>query len=483
MRMSIIESGWFGLLRPVLLATLLVIPGTCPEHAQAVPAAQTPAQQAVSAPAQQEESAETLHLLAGRSLVITSPARIRRVSVADPTIIDAVVVNPNQLLINGKAPGASSLVMWDEAGQSQTFDVLVDLDVVGLGESIHDVLPSEQVQVQATRGVVTLSGQVSSQAVADRIIQMAQASVPKKEQVVSLLQVPMAPTTGEVLLEVKFADVDRVALNELGINILSLPGAKNVFTTSTQQFSPPQLQSSTITSVGTTTTTGPAIGNSFTLSDLLNVFIFRPDINLAATIRALESRNVLELLAEPNVLTETGKEASFLAGGQFPYPVVQASAGSVPVVTIQFREFGVKLNFTPVITPDGLIHLKVEPSVSSLDYSNAITLQGYTIPALSTRQVLSEMILKDGQSFAIAGLVNNQVTEELSKVPGLGSMPILGKLFQSRSVNKSRDELLVMVTPRIVHVGSPPPQPSPLQFPTPFLAPLPRENAPSPGQK
>jgi pilus assembly protein CpaC len=177
------------------------------------------------------------------------------------------------------------------------------------------------------------------------------------------------------------------------------------------------------------------------------------------------------------VLAETGKEASFLAGGQFPFPVIQGSTGGVPVVTIQFQPYGVRLVFTPVITPDGLIHLKVAPEVSSLDYTNALTIQGFTIPSISSRRVESEMILKDGQSFVIAGLVNNQVVEQLEKIPGLGDVPLLGKLFRSHSTSKSRDELLVMVTPHIVHVATAPQLPPGPTFPEPFLPPLPAPKA------
>src|SRR5579859_3922471 len=288
---------------------------------------------------------ETLRLLAGRSQVITSPFRIRRISLADPAIVDAVVMNPQQLVVSAKAPGASSLIVWDESGQSQAFDVVVDLDVTGVARQAQELMPDEHIGVHSTKDVVTLSGQVSSQAAADRLVQMAQAIAPKKENVVSLLEVP-SPPAGEVLLQVKFADVDRTVLNEFGINFLSLPGAKNIGTISTQQFGAPQIQGQSIT---------PTSGG-FTLSDLLNVFIFRPDINLAATIKALQDRNLIEILAEPNVLSETGKEASFLAGGEFPYPVLQPSGGAA-AITIQFREFGVKLTFTPIIAPDDSIHL------------------------------------------------------------------------------------------------------------------------------
>ena len=182
---------------------------------------------------------------------------------------------------------------------------------------------------------------------------------------------------------------------------------------------------------------------------------------------------MLQILAEPNLLTESGKEASFLAGGQFPYPVVQSVAsGTSGAITIQFKDYGVRLNFTPTVTQDGLIHLKVEPEVSSLDYSNAVTLQGFTIPAVATNRVISEMDLRDGQSFAIAGLLDNRVTKQFSKIPGIGDVPILGKLFQSWNLTKSDNELLVVVTPHIVRPLSPSEVPQGPSFPIPFMRPI-----------
>jgi pilus assembly protein CpaC len=306
--------------------------------------------------------------------------------------------------------------------------------------------------------------------VADKVLEMAKAAAPKA---VSMMEVPPPAAAGEVLLQVKFAEVDRQAISQLGANFISLPGAKNVGVISTQQFG--AVSGSSVASGGGGTAAG------FTLSDLLNIFVFRPDINLAVTIKALQQQNLLQILAEPNVLTESGKDASFLAGGEFPFPIVQpGGAGAVPVITIQFREFGVRLNFTPTLTPDGSIHLKVKPEVSSLDFTNAITISGFLIPALSTRRVESEMELKDGQSFAIAGLVDNRVTETLSKIPGLGDIPLLGKIFQSRNLNKSRNELLVLVTPRVVKPLAPSEVPPGPYYPIPLLPPSPGEKmAPS----
>ncbi len=410
---------------------------------------------------------EALHLIVDRSLVVTSPVQITRVSLANPGICDAVVVTPTEILLNGKSAGATSLVIWGQSGQMQTFDIYVDLDVLDLTGDIRNTFPNEQVKVTVSKNIVTLSGHVSSAAVADKILELAQSMVPDKKDVVSLLEVP-APPTGEVLLKVRFAEVDRSALKQLGINIISLPGAKNVGTITTGEYSPPGL--------------GQLGGgsSSFTLGSLLNVFIFRPDINLAATIEALKTQNLLQILAEPNVLTESGKEASFISGGEFPFPVVQSTGagGGVPAITIEFRQFGIKLDFTPTILPDDEIHLKVAPEVSSLDYANALTITGFTIPALAVRRVQSQMELRDGQSFVIAGLMDNRVTRQLSKIPGLGDIPLLGKIFQSESLNKSKTELLVLVTPQIVHPLPPGQVPYGPQFPMKFMPPATSGQAP-----
>ncbi|MGA7637666.1 MAG: hypothetical protein WCB00_12105, partial [Candidatus Acidiferrales bacterium] len=361
--------------------------------------------------------------------------------------------SPFQVLVNGKTPGGVSLLLWDEADQSQAFEVSVDIDILGLTQKIHEVFPAEAVQVETSRDMVIVSGKVSSAALADKILEVVKAAAPK---VTSLMEVPAMPDA-EILLEVKFADVNRTLESQLGINILSLPGAKNIGIISTQQFSPPQL-------VAPSTGTGSSGATSaLGLSNLLNIFIFRPDIDFAATIQALETNNILQILAEPNLMTESGKEASFLAGGEFPFPILQGTgAGGFAGITIQFKEFGVRLNFTPTLTPDGLIHLKVKPEVSSLDFTNALTIQGFLIPALATNRAESDVVLRDGQSFAMAGLLDNRVTEEFSKIPWIGDVPVLGNLFKSRSLTKSKNELLIVVTPRIVH-------PSDSALPTPAM--------------
>lgn len=409
-----------------------------------------PAAQAVPDASQQPQesgNAQSLHLLVGHSLLITSPTRIKTVSIADPTIADAIVVSPNQVQINGKTPGGDSLLIWDEAGQSQAFDISVDIDILGLSEKIHEIFPAEPVQIETFKDVVLVSGRVSSPEVANKILEVVKSAAPK---VASTMEVP-APFTPEVMLQVRFAEVNRQAISQLGVNFLRNFGSNMPISTSTQQFSPPQLGQTSIVSNNGNTTTTTTSGNNFAISNLLNVAVFRPDLNLAVLIEALQQKNALEILAEPNLMTESGKDASFLAGGQFPYPVLQASGGTgFAGITIQFRDFGIRLGFTPTVTPEGLIHLKVAPEVSSLDFTNALQIQGFLIPALAVNRAESEMDLRDGQSFAIAGLLDNRVSQQFEKIPGIGDIPILGKLFQSRTLNKSRNELLIVVTPHIV---------------------------------
>jgi len=176
------------------------------------------------------------------------------------------------------------------------------------------------------------------------------------------------------------------------------------------------------------------------------LFFFNPQVHLGVVIEALKTQNLLQILAEPNLVAVNGKEASFLAGGEFPFPVVQPGAGGISTVTVQFREFGVRLKFTPIIQPNGNIHLHVAPEVSTLDFADAVTVSGTTIPAISTRKAETEFELQDGQSFVIAGLMDNRVTNVANKVPWLGDIPILGNFFRSKSDQKSNSELMVLCT-------------------------------------
>jgi pilus assembly protein CpaC len=199
-----------------------------------------------------------------------------------------------------------------------------------------------------------------------------------------------------------------------------------------------------------TTANGNLATSKFSVSDALNIFAFWPHLDVGATLKDLASKNVLQILAEPNVLAMNGKEASFITGGEFPFPTLQGGGSGVGQITVSFREFGVRIHFLPTITPRGTIRLHVTPEVSSLDYANALTVSGITIPGLNTRRVDTEIELENGQTFAIAGLLDRRTTEAMSKIPGLADIPVLGKIFQTRTLNRTNSELLILVTPELV---------------------------------
>ncbi len=384
-------------------------------------------------------------LLEGRGQLLRFENDIVRVVVSEPRIADAVVVSPREVMVVAKGPGHATLVVWEGSEEPIGYQITVDKDMgdwEAFRRQIVESAGGDPVIVTGTGDTIVLSGKVKSAETARRLAGMAQA---RAHTVVNLLQGPPPPPPRQILLQVKFADIDRVALTQIGFNLFSL-NSTMMGGTGTQQFSPPKF--------GQLSTTGaPATAATTSFSDLLNLFLFRPDLNIGATIEALQQRNLLQILAEPNLIVVEGKEASFLAGGSFPFPTITTTptgGDTAPVVTVQFKPFGVKLDFTPTVTPQGLIDLQVAPEVSALDYTNAVTLDGFTIPALSQRRAETEVVLKDGESFAIAGLLNNQVVETIEKVPGLASIPILGKLFQSRSTQKSTDELLVVITARFV---------------------------------
>jgi len=423
-----------------------------PPHAAAATALEGQAQ-----PAQNEGGANApgrLTVTVGKSLIIDSPLNIQRISVANGDLVEAVAVNPKEVLINGKAAGDTSLVVWQQGGSRLLYDLTVRLSTAKLDavrQQISREFPNENINITYDNDTPFVRGTVKDVNEADRV--MAIASTLGKP--VNLLRVDVPPVESQVLLRVRFANVDRSAALSLGINFASTAFNQQT-AVSTQQFSPLSFSQG-------------SNGNMVNYADSLNVFMLRPDINLLTTIKALQNKNQLQMLAEPNVLAINGKPASFLAGGEFPVPMVQG--GAVGAVTIMFREFGVRLNFTPTVTPRGTIRLQVMPEVSSLDYSNAIALDGFTIPALATRRVNTEVELSSGQSFVIGGLLDNRTTENLNKIPGLGDIPLFGKLFQSKVTNKQNTELLVIITPEIVR-PIPADQPLPeLKFNEKFLKP------------
>ena len=408
------------------------------------------------APAQQQNASgqsapvEKWTVTVGKSLLMDSPLPIERLSVADGNLADAVAIGPKEVLINGKTPGETSLIVWQKGGSRLIYDLVVRISPVRLDavrQQLAREYPDEDINVTFDNDTIFVRGTVKDVVAAARVIAIA-TTLGKP---VDLLRVEVPPSEAQILVKVRFANVDRSATLNLETDFAS--GAFN---------------QTTAAGVGSPISTNG--GQTVTLANAVNFFLFRKDINLAAALQLLANKSQLEMLAEPTVPAINGKQAFFTAGGEFPFPMIQPGAAGA-VVTLSWREYGVRLNFLPIVTPRGTIRLQVQPEVSSLDYTHAVTLQGFTIPALTTRRVQTEIELESGQSFVIAGLIDNQTSESLSKVPGIGDIPILGKLFQSKNVTRNNSELLVIVTPEIVR-PIPAEQPVPeLKFVKPFLPP------------
>ena len=446
-------------------------------------AATAQAQTQAAQPTRAEESPNDLFVTVGKSLIVNSELPIERVSVGFGDVAEATAVSPREVLVNGKAPGETSLIIWQQGGGKLFFDVTVQPSTFGsrsrietLRRELNAELPGQRIEPTVENDLIFLRGTAKDLTSADRAVAISSAF----GRTVDLLYVDVPAPEAQILLKVKFASVDRSMLRQLGINIFSTGLANTIGTVTTGQFSPLTLSSQNGSGGGGSGGSGSGSGGGVsgnsavtaTISDFLNIFFFRPDLNFGATIRALEQRGVAEVLAEPNVLAENGKQASFLAGGEFPYPVVQGgNVGGTTAVTIQFRQFGVRLNFLPTITPRGTIRLQVAPEVSALDFANGLVISGFTVPGLDVRNVNTEVELSEGQSFAIGGLLDNREQETFSKIPFIGSVPILGRFFQSKSKNRTNTELMVIVTPELVRpmpagktIAGP-------NFPVPFLPP------------
>jgi pilus assembly protein CpaC len=402
-------------------------------------------------------AAETMTLVVGRGAVVDCPAGVARVSTSNPESVDTVVASESEVLFQAKAAGQATLVVWSKAGERKSYEVTVEPQMEPLRGLLRETFPGEEIDVRASRDSVALVGRASSQAVAERALALAVGTM---KGAVSALRVLQAPPDRQVLLRVRFAEVNRTVTTELGLNIFSTGAANTPGAISTGQFP--------------AASTRQAIGDaaSFVLSDILNIFALRPDLNLGVIIRDLQARGLLQILAEPNLVATNGKEASFLAGGEFPVPIVQSGVNA-GAVTVQFREFGIRLSFLPQITSSGTIKLHVKPEVSTIDTSNGVTVSGFRIPALSTRRIETDVELAEGQSFVIAGLLDDRVVENLSELPGLARIPVLGALFRSRSQTKSKTELVVVVTPEAaLPAAAAPAGPA---MPKPFLQPAKEE--------
>ena len=405
-----------------------------------------------------QDSANDLYVAVGKTVLVDTANPIRRIAVGLGEIAETHAISRTEIMVSGKTAGETSLIIWDTLGGRQFFNVKVSASASASNSNMDAIrrqlrteLPGQTVSVTFDNNMVFLRGTVKDLTSSARAVQIASSA----GKVVNLLNVKLPPLDPQILLKVRFISVDRTKALQLGINMFNNGLGNAIGSVSTGQFTPPL-----------TTSAATTIANNE------NITAIFPGLgNVGATITALSTKGVTEVLAEPNILAVNGKEDSFLAGGEYPYPVAQAAAGGTATITIMFKEYGIRLNFIPVVTPRGTIRLQVAPEVSSLDFTNAVELSGFEVPAITSRKMKTEVELADGQSFVIAGLLDNNETETFQKIPFLGDIPILGKFFQSMSKNKTNTELIVLVTPEIVapiHAGEPLPE---LKFPSKFLPP------------
>jgi len=397
-----------------------------------------------------------LHVTLGHSIFINTRMRLKRVYVADPGVLTSATLTPRQIVVTAMNPGISSLTLLDETGQAQSYVVSSDIDLDGLRSAMAEQMKGYSIKVDGIGGRVTLTGSVPTQVLSDSAGKLA--GLYAKEVANALVVAPEHPK--QVRLQVRILEVDRDKALQLGVNLFNPGGNTNwLGQTTTGQYQ------------STMAVTGSTEQNLLQFSNPMNFMLYSWKLNLGATIQDLQTKQVLQILAEPTITTISGQKANFLSGGEFPFPVVQASgsSNSAPVISISFRQFGVKVEFTPEVNPDGTVRLKVAPEVSALDYTNAVTVSGFTIPALSTRRAETEVELRSNQSFAISGLLDQRTTDMMSKNPGAANIPILGYLFKSKNVNHSTTELVIIVTPTVIDPITETAPPKEPQMPIPRL--------------
>jgi pilus assembly protein CpaC len=413
---------------------------------------------ALPAAAQQVQATGVVTVARGQSALLQQPRAVQRISIADTTVANAFLVSPQELLVNGIGLGTTTLIIWDQAGGRRTYSIEVTVDASALERTFRALFPAEQVRINVVGNMVILTGTVADPQAARQIRELAAAT---GGQVVDNLAVPAPP---QIMLQVRIAEVSRNVVREFSTHL----SARN----------PQDL------------TRDGANWEIETLSDgLMRLLMLNPNASIDAVFRGFRTTGEVRTLAEPNLIALDGTQASFLAGGEFPFPVSQGEFGRV---TVQWREFGVRLNFLPTIMPGGAIRLRVAPEVSSLDFSTGLVLAGFAVPSLLTRRAETTIELREGQTFAIAGLLDNNTLNSVTRVPILGDLPIIGELFRSRLRREDRMELLVLVTPWFVapYDASPPiPSGEPetwrrdghLRLPAPHPMPTPRRTVPPGG--
>lgn len=378
------------------------------------------------------QTSESLHLVTGRALILKLRTPLKRVYIGEPTMLQSFMPTTQELVLTAKTTGTSSLVLWDMNGRSYIYTVQADSDCTGSRGALQAAFPGSTLSVESREGRLIVSGTVANQATSDAAIKLAQTYA---KDVVNAIQVQnTAPAHAkQVQLKLRIVEVDRTKAEQFGFNFLTA-GGRTASAVSTGQFS------STVD-----TSTAPV-----SVSDPLNLFLYNYKLNLGITLKDAESKQILQVLAEPTLTTMSGIPARFLSGGEIPVPVVQGGSGNGTAISIVYQPYGVKVDFTPTVNTDGTIHLKVSPEVSSLDYTNSVTLSGTTIPALSTRRADTEVEIRDGESFVVSGILDHRTTNSLASLPGIANIPILGELFRSKNINHSVVELVIMVTASVV---------------------------------
>ncbi|HUG01794.1 MAG TPA: pilus assembly protein N-terminal domain-containing protein [Longimicrobiales bacterium] len=372
------------------------------------------------------EADDVIRVAKGKSALILQPAQVERIQLADPTIAEATPISVRELVVTGVAIGTTSLFVWRTNNTVSLYTVEVTPDADLIQRQIEIMLPGETITVLPSGTNILLNGNVTRPGMARRAVEIAEQS---GATVVNNIQ---SPSAEQILLSVRFAEVTNTGGRNMASALRTLNPHELQFDDSEDWFGE-------------------------TISDGLLTFLLSGDNrSLEAIIQTLKETGDFKSLAEPNLLTIEGNEATFLAGGEFPFPILQGNqAGGV---TIQFREFGIRLKFTPFITNTGAIRLQVEPEVSSLDFANGLVLSGFRIPTILSRKTSTEVELREGQTLAISGLVSSEMAKSVTKIPILGDIPILGAFFRSTDAQQSRSELLVTVTPYIVQPSDVPPE-------------------------
>jgi len=412
---------------------------------------------------------KTLAIYLHQSEVLDTPWPVKRVSVTQPAVADVKVLTPRQMLVQGKANGSTDLIIWSEDEQVLRYRVDVTVDMRRLAEQLKALFPTANLDLSESQGNVIVRGALDT---ADHA-----AELHRFFEVSGIRYVDLARLAGiqQVMIKVRVAEVSRSALRVLGINAFGT--GHDFFGGST--IAPSGGTAINPISIGVPDGAPATAGRPFQLpfqfigdtgvGQSVTLFAGFPTINLEVFLQALAENQYLRVLAEPTLVALSGEEASFLAGGEYPIPVVQgASVGGAAAISVEYRQFGVRLKFRPIVLGDGGIQLRVEPEVSQLSSSGAVEIQGFQIPALTTRRAETTLRLQSGQTFAMAGLISHTVSARVSRVPGLGDIPVLGALFRSVRYQNDETELVVLVTATLVEpqsLASMPPLPGEAHVP------------------